>query len=110
MVIASLGVVNGFILSFFLMFKKQNTWSNVYFGGLLMALSIRIGKSVFVFFSDSVDRLILQIGLSACIFIGPLFYLYVKALKEKYGFIEARYILINIFTFCNCYYWNNISV
>jgi AraC-like DNA-binding protein len=85
MVIASLGVVNGFILSFFLMFKKQNTWSNVYFGGLLMALSIRIGKSVFVFFSDSVDRLILQIGLSACIFIGPLFYLYVKALKVEYG-------------------------
>ena len=85
MMLASLGIFNGLLLSIFLIFKKHNTWSNVYFGGLLLALSIRIGKSVFAYFNGTTDRLILQIGLPACIFIGPLFYLYLKALKAEYG-------------------------
>ena len=78
--IASLGVVNGLLLGCYLILKSRRITS-CYFGGLLLTLSIRIGKSVFFYFEQDADRLVLQIGLSACIFIGPFFYLYLKALQ-----------------------------
>ncbi|MDN5200677.1 helix-turn-helix domain-containing protein [Fulvivirgaceae bacterium BMA10] len=80
--LASLGVVNGLLIGFYLIIKKKRTVADSYFGLLLLALSIRIGKSVFFYFNREVDQLILQIGLSACIFIGPFFYLYSKALQK----------------------------
>jgi len=82
-ILASLGVVNGFLLGAFLILKKQNAVSDIYFGGLLLALSTRIGKSVLLYFTESTDRLILQIGLSACVFIGPLFFLYLKSIFRE---------------------------
>lgn len=84
MIIASLGVANGFFLSLYLILKKQRIWSDIFFGGLLLALSLRIGKSVYVYFFRDADKLILQIGLSACVFIGPLFYMYMKSLSKAY--------------------------
>ena len=80
--LASLGVVNGMLLGFCLVIKTKNTIIDRYFGLLLLALSIRIGKSVFFYFDREVDLLILQIGLSACVFIGPFFYLYSRALQQ----------------------------
>ncbi|OEK03978.1 helix-turn-helix domain-containing protein [Roseivirga misakiensis] len=80
---ASLGVINGFILSIYLFVKKVKRVADIYFGGLILALCIRIGKSVLVHFNDNLDKLILQIGLSACVFIGPLFYLYSKAIQNN---------------------------
>lgn len=81
--LASLGVVNGVIVGVYLLWKKPRTPANVYFGGLLLVLCIRIGKSVFFYFDRETDRLILQIGLSACVFIGPFFYLYARALQQQ---------------------------
>ena len=78
--LASLGVVNGVVVSIFLLFRKHRSASDIYFAGLLLAVSIRIGKSIYFYFSESVNFTILQLGLSACIFIGPLFYLYMKSL------------------------------
>ena len=78
--LASLGVVNGIIVSVFLLCKKRHSVSDIYFAGLLLAFSIRIGKSIYFYFNESVNFTILQIGLSACIFIGPFFYLYMKSL------------------------------
>ncbi len=80
--IASLGAINGFLLSVFIIFRKKGV-VNKYFGCLLLVLSIRIGKSVFFYFTQKPDLLILQIGLSACVFIGPFFYLFSKALDHK---------------------------
>ncbi|MEP1097664.1 MAG: helix-turn-helix domain-containing protein [Cyclobacteriaceae bacterium] len=80
---ASLGVVNGLLVGVFLIVRKPRSVSDSYFGGLLLALSIRIGKSVFFYFSEEVDQLILQVGLSACVFIGPFFYLYAKSLRKN---------------------------
>jgi AraC-like DNA-binding protein len=45
-------------------------------------LCIRIGKSVFHVFMD-LDRLYLQIGLSACMMIGPFAYLYIHHFLSK---------------------------
>ena len=81
--LASLGVINGALVAGYLYFKRPRTVSEVYFAGLLLALCIRIGKSVIFYFSEEVDLFILQIGLSACIFIGPFFYLYIRSLRQQ---------------------------
>ncbi len=81
---ASLGVINGFLLSVYLLSKKQKQAADIYFGGLVLSLCIRIGKSVLAYFHEDTDALIRQIGLSACLFIGPFFYLYLKSvIKEE---------------------------
>ncbi len=96
--LASLGAVNGSLVGLYLIVKKSRTVVESYFGGLLLALSIRIGKSVFFYFSPDVDRLILQIGLSACIFIGPFFYLYSKALqRQEQNFKREDILLLLLF-------------
>lgn len=81
--LSGLGVVNGFLIAIYLLFRKGRTVSETYFAGLLFALSIRIGKSVYFYFNDEVNLLILQVGLSACIFIGPFYYLYARTLRTQ---------------------------
>jgi len=83
--IASLGVINGFVVSLYLLFRKQKSIADIYFAGLVVAFCIRIGKSVLVYYSTKTDPLVLQIGLSACIFIGPFFYLYLKSLRAGHA-------------------------
>lgn len=92
--LSSLGVINGLLIGVFLVFRNQNKVSNGYLGGLLLALSLRIGKSVFYYFEDNVDLLILQIGLSACTFIGPFFYLYTKAIYRQYRKIHTEDVIL----------------
>ncbi|MDR7132022.1 AraC-like DNA-binding protein [Algoriphagus sp. 4150] len=92
--LSSLGVINGLLIGVFLVFRSQNKISNGYLGGLLLALSLRIGKSVFYYFEDNVDLLILQIGLSACTFIGPFFYLYTKATYHHYRKINTKDVIL----------------
>ena len=79
---ASIGVINGVVAAFYLLIKKHRTISDIYFAGLVLMLCIRIGKSVLLYFFSGVDLFILQLGLSACIFIGPFFYLYIKSLRK----------------------------
>ena len=79
--LCSIGVFNGFLASFyFLFFSKHKRTQNLFFGLLLLFLSLRIGKSVYVIFTERVDRnlLILQIGLSACFLIGVSLFYYLK--------------------------------
>lgn len=51
---------------------------------LLIMISIRIGKSVFLYFNPLLLRTYLQIGLSACFLIGPSLYFYIKSGLENY--------------------------
>ncbi|MEM1326890.1 MAG: helix-turn-helix domain-containing protein [Bacteroidota bacterium] len=76
--LTGIGVLNGLLVSSFLLFKRTNDISDKYLGALLLVLCIRIGKSVFYYFDPGSDKLILQIGLSACLFIGPLFAFYLR--------------------------------
>jgi AraC-like DNA-binding protein len=81
---SALGAFNGLIAgTYFLCFTTKKNLSNYFLGALLMALSIRIGKSVAYFFDYSVPRTILQIGLTACLFIGPFLYFFVKTEMEQ---------------------------
>lgn len=75
-----LGVFNGIILSiYFFFFPTKKTLSTYLLGALLFMLSIRIGKSVAYFFNYDLSKTILQIGLTACLFIGPFLYFFTKA-------------------------------
>ncbi len=79
---SALGVFNGFLLvAYLLFFSKNKSLSNNLLGGLVLALSLRIGKSIILYFDPDVHKLVLQIGLSACLFIGPLLFFYIKAVS-----------------------------
>lgn len=77
---SALGVFNGIILGvYFFFFTKKKYLTNYFLGALLFALSIRIGKSVFVYFSPALPKTYLQLGLTACFFIGPFLYYFLKS-------------------------------
>lgn len=78
---SALGAFNGILLSFYFAFKaeKKNRFSNYFLALLLLMLSIRIIKSVFFYFNPQLSNIFIQIGLSACILIGPFLFLYLKS-------------------------------
>lgn len=94
---ASLGVINGVFVSTYLLFRKERKPSDIYFAGMILMLCIRIGKSIHYRFFPETDRLILQLGLSACIFIGPFFYLYIKALKTRQKQYQVKDVFLLLF-------------
>lgn len=76
----ALGAFNGFILSlYFLFFTKKKYLSNLFLGALLFVLSTRIAVTVFVYFNIDLPKTYLQIGLSACLLIGPFLYYILKS-------------------------------
>lgn len=80
---SGLGVFNGLLMSlYFLFFLKPKRLQNQLFGLLILMLTIRIGKSVFLHFGENLSKTVLQIGLSACVFIGPLLFFYIKSILQ----------------------------
>ena len=80
---SALGAFNGILLSAYLFFaNKGKDLSKLLLGALVLALSIRIGKSVLLYFDRGLPKIYLQIGLSACLFIGPLLYFYLKSVLK----------------------------
>ncbi|QLG46976.1 helix-turn-helix domain-containing protein [Costertonia aggregata] len=85
---SALGAFNGFLLSlYFATVAQRKKFSNYFLALLLLVLSIRIIKSVFLFFNPNLFSVFVQIGLSACVLIGPALYLYtlsqIKSSKVK---------------------------
>lgn len=88
---SALGAINGFVLSlYFTFFTKRKHPSNYFLGALLFVLSIRIIKSVFFFFNPNLSELFIQVGLSACVLIGPFLYLYIKSETTSKNNIKNR--------------------
>lgn len=89
---SALGAFNGIILSlYFSFFSRKKYLSNYFLGALLFALSVRIGKSVFIYFDGSLPKIYLQIGLSACFFIGPFLYCFLKSAVEGLERVPASW-------------------
>lgn len=88
----ALGAFNGLLLAFYFLFitKKRNLPS-FFLGCLLFALSIRIGKSVFVYFDPKLPKIFLQIGLSACFLIGPSLRFFIFSVLNKVTRIPLRW-------------------
>jgi len=75
----ALGAFNGFILSaYFFFFTRKKYLTNFFLGALLLALSIRVAITVFVYFNPDLPKTYLQIGLSTCLLIGPFLYYFLK--------------------------------
>ena len=95
---SALGVFNGIILSvYFFFFTKKKFLTNYFLGALLFALSIRIGKSVFVYFNPTLPKLYLQLGLTACFFIGPFLYYFLKSAVAEINIIPKSWKLVLLF-------------
>ena len=83
---SAIGALNGFFISIFFAFIFKNRNRATYFlAALLFAISVRVTKSVFFTFSSSISNTFLHIGLTACLLIGPLLYLYIKAFKSQHN-------------------------
>jgi AraC-like DNA-binding protein len=95
---SALGVFNGIILGvYFFFFTKKKYLTNYFLGALLFALSIRIGKSVFVYFHPELPKMYLQFGLTACFFIGPFLYYFIKSAVEEVQIMPKSWKLILVF-------------
>lgn len=82
--VSALGAFNGIILSLYLfLVKKRRSTAAIFLYILLLSLSIRVGKSVFLYFNPSLPKVYLQIGLSACFLIGPSLYYFFKSALAK---------------------------
>ncbi|MEM8523569.1 MAG: helix-turn-helix domain-containing protein [Bacteroidota bacterium] len=95
---SGLGVFNGLLMSLYFLFSlKPKRLPNQLFGLLILMLTMRIGKSVFLYFLEDLSKIILQIGLSACVFIGPLLFFYIKStLQPKIALKKSLRIHIAI--------------
>jgi AraC-like DNA-binding protein len=94
---SALGAFNAFLVGFYLLIKRrQKALSSFFLGALLIALCIRTGKSVAYFFDYELSRTVLQLGLTACLFIGPFLYFFTKSALAKYEQIPASWKLLLI--------------
>lgn len=82
---SALGAFNGLFLSaYFAFFVKHRNRESYFLAGLLLAVSVRVTKSVFLTFDPSISNTFIQIGLAACGLIGPFLYLYTReSLKPR---------------------------
>lgn len=102
--VSALGWFNGLLLSaYFLLLYKNRNLSRLLFGFLLLALSVRVAKSALWWFYPKMPVIIVQIGLVACAFIGPLLYYYIiaslnglKKMPVKWKMILASYGIISL--------------
>ncbi len=92
--IASLGVIHGLLLGGYTLAKKAKLPADLYFGGLLLVLSIRIGKSIIYYFDPTISKMVLQVGLSACIFVGPFFAFFVEAKMNNEAKVGTLQVII----------------
>lgn len=75
---SALGAVNGLFLAVYFFNRRPRSMADVMLGALLLAIGVRTAKSTFLFFNRGLAAEYLQLGLSACLLIGPLTYLYVR--------------------------------
>ncbi|MEL7120059.1 MAG: helix-turn-helix domain-containing protein [Bacteroidota bacterium] len=81
---SALGGINGALLSAYFLFKRTDKRLSDYFlGGLLLMLSFRTIKSVFLFYNRDLFEVFIQFGIACCSLIGPFLFLYVKSLTSS---------------------------
>ena len=91
---SALGAFNGLILGlYYLLFAKPRDLTFKFLGMLILMLSLRVGKSVFFYFNPDLALGYLQFGLTACFFIGPFLYFYVKKLAQPNSNIDKEWKL-----------------
>ncbi len=80
---SAFGALNGFVVSAYVYISSKQQIARQFLAFMLLMISIRIFKSVLFYFNADMDKVILQIGLSACFLIGPLLYFYAMATLSR---------------------------
>jgi AraC-like DNA-binding protein len=82
--LSGLGVFHGLVLAVFLWFYRKGLGtSNKILSILLLVLSFRVGKSLFLEFVEDLYLQLIFAGLATLLLIGPLFYFYTRSVLEK---------------------------
>ena len=110
---SAIGAFNGLFLStYFAFLVKEKTKATYFLAAFLLAASIRVIKSVFIYFYPQIPALFVQIGLAACVMIGPFLYLYVSARVENKQYERYTWLYhvvpgaLSVVLFMNYYpYW-----
>jgi AraC-like DNA-binding protein len=71
---AMLGAFTGITLAVVVWWRADGKPANRWLSLLIFVVSIRTGKSVVYFFLPDIPRFVLQLGLTACVLIGPCLY------------------------------------
>ena len=89
---SAFGALNGLLLSGdLLIFRQDKRVSHYLLGALLLMMSIRIIKSVFLYFNRELFEEFIQVGLIACFMIGPFLLLYVISMTKKNHQLRSRW-------------------
>lgn len=76
---SALGAINGIFLAVYFFSRRPRCLADGMLGALLLAVGVRTAKSAFLYFNPAIALEFRQLGLSACLLIGPLTYLYVRS-------------------------------
>lgn len=80
---SAFGAFNSLFLGLYFLFSsKKSQYSNYFLSALLLVISIRVLKSVLFYFNPDLTVVFIQIGLSACVLIGPFLFLYIKTILK----------------------------
>lgn len=82
---AGLGAFNGAALSVYLLWQKPAKPAQCWLAAMVLMLSLRTGKSVLFYFWPDITKLVLQVGLTACFFIGVCLIGFVRAWLDPDG-------------------------
>ncbi len=82
---AGIGAFNGWVLAAYLWLRPPGTPAQRWLAALVLAISIRTGKSVLFYFYPQISKSVLQVGLTACFLIGPCLLGFVRAWADPAG-------------------------
>tara|TARA_R110001599_G_scaffold298861_2_gene503663 strand:- start:3113 stop:4156 length:1044 start_codon:yes stop_codon:yes gene_type:complete len=91
--VAGVGLIHGLLSAVYIKFSAKQTISNTFLMWLLLFFAYRIGKSIALHFLSDLEILFIFTGLGAMLAIGPLLFLYFKALSEKSFQWNRKYLL-----------------
>ena len=93
-IISGLGIFHGIFIAILLWtHNKFSNYPGRILGVLMILLSLRIGKSVVLEFTNNLELIYIYLGLCLLIFIGPLFFLYCKAIIHQQSSIQPKDLL-----------------
>lgn len=88
---SALGAFNGLLLTAYLLLSKPANTERRLLAALIFVISLRISKSIWFYFDPNIGKQFLQLGLSACFFIGPLLYFYVASTLRKLALLKVKW-------------------
>ena len=97
-VLATVGLIQGFLVAFYLIFKgRGNDRFDIFLGIALLGLSLRILKSV-LNYHLSLGPINSSLGLSGILLTGPFLFFYIRSLISKIGLSKVELLHVAPFT------------